>query len=114
MRIDKVKIMDDVHWNGHEVEILGIVNPTEARKLEKLLKKHSYYHGIGWPGIDLNGYHVYDSIRAGGRIRFNPTAQNNTDLKFHLMIDGKRAFPFFRAFQKKYGRVDESKIKNLM
>jgi len=87
------------------LEIQGSCNPFEAKKLEKLARRCCYTLGfIGKSFTDINDFRVHESILADTRIKHN---QDNT---FRFSYDGVRINLFLRIFQRKFGKIDDSKI----
>jgi len=109
MLVDKVVISQD----RDDIEITGSLNPEEATKLERLARRFVYRFGlIGWRNTDINGFSVFNYLLSDARVRYSPN--HNTDgnpLDFSFSYgETTKIRKFFEKFQRKFGKVDESKI----
>jgi len=87
------------------LEIFGSCNTSEAKKLEKIARICCYTLGfIGRSFIDINGYKTHVSTLADTRIK------HNQDSTFKISYDGARINLFLRRFQRKFGKIEDSKI----
>ncbi len=111
MKINKVTLENEDYLTN--LEIYGSCNNQEAMQLEKIAKKYvSLFGVIGKRFVDINGYHGYQSCLADARIKYTKNNNlGNNQLDFHFDYRGVRIKRFLNSFQRKFGKIDESKIE---
>lgn len=126
MRINKVLISE----SNEDIEINGSLDCKEAKQLESMAKRFAYRLGfIGGQSIDCDAYRVFMSVCLDARIRYEPnppitvsrTLDNNKVKRSDFYPGGTLNFTFsygqtpkvmkfLEKFQKKFGKIDKSKI----